>query len=190
VNSWPFFPDFVWAEKDFWSLELLGAELDYLAVGQMIVGDVLFFSLFVLLVILSYWYSHVALHLFNFLYDFEFGGCMEYIATSPEEELEVLCHISASNINPLNSIVDRESLENGTAMANSIAAVEYEPGSFSSSVETQNRLLLEEYFWCSKLLEKDICGFSSVAEWVEWGLRQQNWMLFWLNFELVEDMAP
>jgi hypothetical protein len=156
----------------------------------MIVGYVLLFSFFVLLIILSYWYRDITLHFLNLLDNFKFSGSMKNIATPPEQQLEMLRHISPADVNSLNGIIDGETFEYRTTMADAITAVEDQARGFSSGIQTKDCLLLEKYFGGSKLLEEYVCSLSSIVEWVEWWLRQQNWMLFWLHFELTEDMLP
>ena len=182
MNTRPLETDLVRAEEDFGSFKLLGAKLNYLAVGQMIIRYVLFFSFFVLLIILSYWDSDITLHLLNLLDNFKLSGCMEHITTPPEQELEMFRHISSSDINSLNGIVDGETFEHRAAVAHAITTVQHKARCFPTGVETQDCLLLEKDFGGSKLFEEYVCSLSSVVEWIERWLRQQNRMFLWLHF--------
>ena len=66
----------------------------------------LFFPLLILLIILSDWDSDIALHLLNLLDNFELCSCVEYVSTPSKQELQMLSHVSSSNVDPLNSVVD------------------------------------------------------------------------------------
>jgi len=126
VYAWPLQTDFVWAKQDFWSFELLRSKLDYLSVRQMVVRIMFFFPLLVFLVILSNRHSDITLHLLNFLDNFKFGGGVEDVSAPPEQELQMLSHVSPSNIYPLYGIIDRKTFENRTAVAHAVSAVEHQ----------------------------------------------------------------
>ena len=99
-------------------------------------------------------------------------------------------HISASDVNSLNRIVDGETFEHRSAVTHTIAAVQHKAGGFATSVQTQHCLLLEKDFGGSKLLKEYVCSLSSITEWIEWWLRQQYWMFLGLDFKLCEHMLP
>ena len=132
----------------------------------MVVGYVLFFPFFVLLIILSYWHRDITLHLLNLLDNFKLSGGMKHIATSSEQQLEMFRNISASDVNSLNGIVDAETFEDGATVAHAIAAIEDKTGGFSTSVQTQDCLLLEKDLGGSKLLKEYVCSISYVLEWI------------------------
>jgi hypothetical protein len=79
----------------------------------------------------------------------------------------MLCDVSASNVDPLYSIIDGETLKHRTAMAHTISAIEHKSRGFTTSIKTQNCLLLEKDFGSSKLLEEDVCGFNSIVKWIQ-----------------------
>ena len=97
---------------------------------------------------------------------------MENVPTPSQKQLQMLGYVSATNVNSLDCIINRKSLKYGTAMAHTIAAVEYESGGFSSRVQTEDCLLLEKYFGCAKFFEEDVCGFDTVVKWIKRWLRQ------------------
>lgn len=135
-------------------------------------------------------HGDVTLQFFNSSHDFELGGGVEHVASTSEEELEVFGDITASEIDSLYSIIDREAFEYGTAMAHTISAIEYYTGGLTTSVETQDSLLLEEDFGRAKFLEKDVCSFYSVAVWIQWWLSQKDRMLLWRYLKLIKNMSP
>ena len=77
---------------------------------------------------------HVALQFLDPLHDFELRGRVEHVAGSPQEQLQMLRHVPAAKIDSLNGIADREALEDGTAMADAVAAIEDDAGSLSSGI--------------------------------------------------------
>ena len=66
----------------------------------------LFFPLLILLIILSDWNSDIALHLLDFLDNFEFCSRVEHISTPSEQKLQMLGDVSSSDVDPLNSVID------------------------------------------------------------------------------------
>lgn len=102
----------------------------------------------------------------------------------------MLSDVSSSNINSLDCIIDRKSLENRAAMANTVATIKNESGSLSSGVQTQDSLLLEEDLWDTKLLKENIGSLCTVIVRIKWWVCEQDRMLFWRDFELIENMAP
>jgi hypothetical protein len=54
------------------------------------------------LIVLAYRDGDIALHFFDLLDYFELGGGVEHIPTSPEEQLEMLGHISSSDVDSLD----------------------------------------------------------------------------------------
>ena len=143
----------------------------------MIIGSILVLLLLMEVDVKANGHRDIALQFFNSSHDFKLSGGVEDIACSPEEELEMLGDISASEVNSLNSIIDRKAFENGTAMAYTVTAIKYNTGGLTTCVETQNSLLLEEDFGRAKLFEKDVCCLNSITVWVQWWLRQKNRML-------------
>lgn len=190
MDSRPLQPNILRAEKDLWGLELLRTQLNNLPIGQVVVRYVLLFPFFVLLVVLADWDCHVALHFFDFLYDFELCCRVENVPTPAEKQLQVLGHISSADVDPLYRVIDGESFEHRTAMAHAVSAIEDQPRSFTPRVKTQNCLLLEKNLGSSELFEENVRGFDSVVEWVEWRLCQQDRVLLGLHLQLIEDMAP
>jgi hypothetical protein len=191
VDTWPLETDLVRAEEDLGGLELFRAELDDLPIWKMIVGYIfIVFAIFELLLVLLDGHGNITLHFLYLFHDFELSGRVEDVATPPEQELKVLGDIPASNVDSLYRVIYGKSLEDRAAVADTVSAVQDQPRSFTSGVETENCLLLEKYLWSSKLFEKDICGLDPVIEWVQRWLREQDRMLLGLNLELVEDVSP
>lgn len=83
----------------------------------------LFFPLLILLIILSDWDSDIALHLLDLFDNFELCSRVEHVSTSSEQELQMLGNVSSSNVDPLNSVVDRESLKNWTTVTNTVSTI-------------------------------------------------------------------
>ena len=83
----------------------------------------LFLPLLILLIVLSDWDSNIALHLLDLLDNFELCCSVEHISAPSEQQLQMLGDVSSSDIDPLNSVVDRESLKNWTAMAHTVSAI-------------------------------------------------------------------
>ena len=156
----------------------------------MVVWIMLFLPLLILLIILSDWDSDIALHLLDLLDNFELCSRVKHVSTPSKQKLQMLGHISSSNVDPLNSVVDWESLENWTAMAYSISAIENQSWGFTTSIKTQHCLLLEKDLGSSKLLEENICGFNSVVKWIQRWLSKQDRMFLGLHLQLVKNMAP
>lgn len=102
----------------------------------------------------------------------------------------MLRDISSADVNPLNGIIDGESLENGTAMANTVATIQDEARCLASGIQTQYCLLLEEDLGDAELLEENVGSFSAVIVRIKWWICQQNGMLFRRDLELIENMAP
>ena len=50
--------------------------------------------------------------------------------------------------------------------------------------------MLEENLRSTESLKEDIGSLGSIAEWIQWWLSQQNWMLLGRNFEFIENMPP
>lgn len=133
---------------------------------------------------------HVALQFLDPLHDFELCGRVEHVAGSPQEQLQMLRHVPAAEIDSLNGIADREALEDGTAMADTVAAIEDDARSLSSGIQTQDGLLLEENLWRAKLLEKDVCSLHAITVRIQWRLSQKNRMLLRRGLQLIENMPP
>lgn len=102
----------------------------------------------------------------------------------------MLGDISSSNINSLDCIIDRKSLEDRTTMANTVTTIKNEAGSLTSGVQTQDSLLLEENLRDAKLLEENVGSLCAVIVRIKWWICQQNGMLFWRNLQLIEYVAP
>ena len=115
---------------------------------------------------------------------------MENMSRSSQEQLKMFGDISSSNVNSLNSIIDRKSFENRTTMANAVTTIKNEAGSLTSCVQTQDSLLLEENLRDAKLLEENVGSLTAVIVRIKWWICQQYRMLFWRDLELIENMAP
>lgn len=102
----------------------------------------------------------------------------------------MLSDVSASNIDPLYGVADREAFEYRRAMAHTISAVEYDARCLTSGIETQDTLLLEENLGRAELLKEDVSRLNSIAEGVEWWLGQQDRVLLGRGLELVEHVSP
>lgn len=74
--------------------------------------------------------------------------------------------ISTAEVNPLYSIVDRESFEDRAAMAHTVATVKDDARRLAPSIQTQHGLLLEEDFRRAKLLEKDVRRLHPITVWI------------------------
>lgn len=101
---------------------------------------------------------------------------MENVASPPQKQLQVLCDVSTSNIDPLYGIADRKTLENRRTVAHSISAIKNNTRCFSSGVETQDTLLLEENLRSTELFKEDIGRLYSITERVEGWLSKQDWV--------------
>ena len=102
----------------------------------------------------------------------------------------MLCDISSADVNPLNRIIDGESLENGTTMANTVATIKDEARCLASGIQTQHGLLLEEDLGDAELLEENVGSLSAVIVRIKRWICQQNGVLFRRDLELIENMAP
>ena len=100
------------------------------------------------------------------------------------------CYIPSTEVYFLDSVIDRESFEYRTAMADAVSTIQHQTRCLSSSIKTQYCLLLEKDFRRSKLFEEDICCFDPIIVWIEWRLSKQNWVLLGRGLELIENVAP
>lgn len=142
----------------------------------MVVGSVLVLLLLVVLDVEADWHRHVALQLLDPLYDLELSRRVENVTSSSQQKLQMLCDIPSSKINSLDSIVDGETFEDWTAVADSITAIQDDTRCLTTSVETEDSLLLEEDLWRSEFLEKDISGLDTIAVRIQWWFSQKNRM--------------
>ena len=156
----------------------------------MIVGSVLVLLLLVVLDVEADWHRHVALQLLDPLYDLELSRRVENVTSSSQQKLQMLCDIPSSKINSLDSIVDGETFEDWTAVADSITAIQDDTRCLTTSVETEDSLLLEEDLWRSEFLEKDISGLDTIAVRIQWWFSQKNRMFLGRDLKLIEDMPP
>lgn len=115
---------------------------------------------------------------------------MEDVAGPPQQKLEVLCDVAASEVDSLYGIVDGEAFEDWAAMANTVTAIQDDARRLTTSVETEHGLLLEEYLRRTKLLKKDVGCLHAIAVWIERWLGQKNGVLLGGDLELVKDMPP
>ena len=49
---------------------------------------------------------------------------------------------------------------------------------------------MEEELWNIERLKEHLCSSNSVANWVVGRLSQEDRMVFWVNFELFENVPP
>lgn len=83
-----------------------------------------FLPLLILLIVLSDWDSDIALHFLDLLDNFELCSRVEHVSTPSEQELQMLGDVSSSDVDPLNSIIDGETLKNRRAVGNTISTIE------------------------------------------------------------------
>lgn len=190
MHARPLQADLVGTEKDLRCLEFLRAKLNDLTVRQVIVRRVLILLLLMVLDIEAYWDRNIALQLLDPLNDLKLSGCMENIAGAPQQKLEMLRHIATSKVNSLYRVRDGETFEDWTAMANAVSAIKDDARRLATSVETEHGLLLEEYLWRAKLLEKDVSRLHAIAVGVQGRLSEEDGVLLGGDLELVEDVPP
>lgn len=75
-------------------------------------------------------------------------------------------------------------------MADSISAVENDSGRFTLGIQAQDSLGLEEDAWGLEPLEEELSCLFSISERIQWSLSQEDWMLFWRDFQEVKNMSP
>lgn len=136
VYTWIFKSNFIWTKQNFRSFKLFTRELNDLTIRKMITGKVLFVLFFILSFhILTYRHTYVTLKFFNFFHYLEFGGRMENITWSSQEGLEMSSDISSTDINSLDSICNRKTLEHWRTVADTISTIENESTCFTSGVK-------------------------------------------------------
>ena len=157
----------------------------------MIVARVPVFALSLPLVhILADRHRNIALELLDFPDDLKLCRRVEHVALSPQQQLQVLGHISPANVDALDAVINREAFKDGRAVAAPIATVKNESGGLSTGVQRENGLLLEEDLGRAERLEEDVRRLRAVAVRVQWRLSQQDRMLLGRDLELIEDMSP
>jgi len=168
VYTWPFKSDFIWTKQNFRSLEFFAGKLNDLTIRKMIARKV-FFVLFLILSfhILTYRYTNVTLKFFNFFDYFKFSCCVKNITWPSQESLKMSCDVSSTYIDSLDSIINRKTFKNWSAMANTISTIQHKSTCFTSGVQRQYGLLLKEYLRGSKFLEKYISCLNSIIVRVE-----------------------
>lgn len=137
VNARPLETNLIRREQDLGRSVFLGSKLNH---GSIREEDVLNISVVPLplswihLLVVSE-HLEVTVVLFELAQYLELVRLVEHVAIPPHQLLKVPRHISASDVYSLDGVVDRETLENRTAVADAITAVEHQSGCFASSVE-------------------------------------------------------
>ena len=72
----------------------------------MVVGVVLLLPILVFLIVLSNWHRDIALHLLDLFDDLELCGSVEHVSAPSQQKLQMLGHVSPSNVDSLNGVVD------------------------------------------------------------------------------------
>lgn len=156
----------------------------------MVIGRLLVFLLLMVVEVEADGHGHIALQLLDPLHYFELSRRVEDVAGSSEQQLQVLGHITATEVNSLDGVVDGEAFEDWAAMAHTITTVKDDSGCLTTRIQAQDGLLLEEDFWSAELLKEDVRSFDAIAVRVEWRLRQQDRVLLRRHLQLVEHVSP
>lgn len=124
-----------------------------MTIRESVAGSILLVLQLELIFLKIHW-CYVAILLFDFLDNFKLRGGVEYVACPPEQVHQVVGDVSSSQVYSLDCAVDRETLIDRGAVADSVSTVQYQASSSSLGVQTQHCLRLEEQRGGSERLEE------------------------------------
>jgi len=102
----------------------------------------------------------------------------------------VVSHISATDVNSLDSAVDRETLKDWRTMTNAVSTVKHYTRGLSLRIETQHSLGLEIETGRLEFLEEQFSGLLSVGEGVQRGFGEEDWVLLGRGLKEIKYVAP
>ena len=116
------------------------------------------------------------------------GSGSESVARSLQQLHEMVSDITASEVDSPRRVSDGEALTDGTGVGASISNIEHDSSGQTPGVEGEHCTGVEEQFWHLIVLEEKLGHANTIANWIVWGLCQQNWMLTGVDLQLGEDV--
>lgn len=182
------FLDESWVEEGLWSLESWLVDLN----------DGTIWELVVLLMLVG---GGSGLHggivvkgdesksLFNLNDDLEPSGLTTFVLTGDTIISEKLGHVlsdgSTSDVVLEDGVWDGETLKNWDSVGNTISGIDDQTGGSTIGVEGKDGLDGDINTLDLESLEHQLGHLFSVSFWISWGLSQKDFMLCWVNSELV-----
>jgi len=117
--------------------------------------------------------------------DLSLGGGDEAVASLGEDLHEVVGQVSTGKIESHDGVWESVTLVHWHVVGDSITGVEHDTGGSAGGVEGEDGLDGDVHGWEVEGLKHDLGHLLSVGLWVEWGLGEEGWALFWGDSELV-----
>lgn len=123
--------------------------------------------------------------------DFSFGGGGERVATFGENLHHVVGQVTAGKVKTEDGVWERVAFVDWHGVGDTITGVEDDAGSTARRVEREDGLDGDVHGWGVKGFEHDLGHLLTVSLWVERGLGEEDWVLFWGDTKfVVEGVVP
>merc|ERR1719261_908088 len=123
--------------------------------------------------------------------DFSLGSGGERVATFGEDLHHVVGQVTAGQVKTEDGVRQRVTFVDWDGVGDTITGVEDDAGGSARRVEREHGLDGNVHGWGVEGLEHDLGHLFSVRFWVERGLGEEDWVLFWGHTELVvERVVP
>lgn len=123
--------------------------------------------------------------------DFSFGGGGEGVATFGEDLHHVVGQVTAGKVKTEDGVWERVAFVDWHGVGDTITGVEDDTGSTARRVKRKHGLDGDVHGWGVEGFEHDLGHLLTVGLWVERGLGEEDWVLFWGNTEfVVEGVVP
>ena len=180
----------VWLEEEFWAAEPLVSDGDDVAIWKG-VGNIALAGVLGLVHLGGVVVGNIGKLLLDVTDDFLFGRGGEGVATLVEDLLEPGGEVTAGEVEPHDGVWEGVTLVDWDGVGNTITSVEDDTGGTARAVEGKNGLDTDIEGWNVEGFEHELDHLFTVSLWVHWGLGEENWVLSWVNTELVvESVVP
>merc|ERR1719261_287324 len=123
--------------------------------------------------------------------DFSLGSGGERVATFGEDLHHVVGQVTAGQVKTEDGVRERVTFVDWHSVGDTITGVEDDAGGSARRVERKDGLDGNVHGWGVEGFEHDLGHLFSVSLWVERGLGEEDWVLFWGNTEfVVEGVVP
>jgi len=179
-----------WLEEGLWASESLVSDGDDLTVGKLVAllkgagrgsGSHLLLKV----------KSNVAELLLDVTNNLTLGGGGEGVASLGKDLHQVVSEVTTGKIQSEDGVGESVSLVDGDGVGDTITGIKDDTSGSSRGVEGKDSLDGDIHSWGVEGLEHDLGHLFSVGLGVQWGLGQEDWVLFGGNTKLiVEGVMP
>jgi len=190
VDTSSFHTEEGWLEEGFWATESFVSDGDDLSIWQFVAlfeggggggGGHLGFEV----------QGDVAKLFLDISDDFTFSGGDEGVSSFSKDLHEVVSKISTGQVHTGNGVGKGVTFIDWDVVGDTITRVDNNTGGSARGVQAENSLDADVHGWVVEGLEHDLGHLFTVSLGVQWGLSEEDWVVFWGNAHFVhEAMLP